>query len=172
MSRPKTRAELLYQAEEEFDKLHKLVAEVPLDERETPGACEAWSVKDILAHLDAWHEMFLRWEVVGSTGEIPAMPAAGYTWKQTPELNQAIYERHKADDWDAVVTRLRHSYERVIEVISAHSDEELFTKKLVPWTGSTSIGSYAVSASSSHYAWASRLIRRWLKANRDLAAHH
>ena len=27
--------------------------------RHEPGACEAWSVKDILAHLDAWHELFL-----------------------------------------------------------------------------------------------------------------
>jgi len=165
MTRPKNRDDLLYAAEEEFAKLHEIVEQVPEDLRATPGACDEWSVKDLLAHLDAWHEMFLRWEAVGATGEVPAMPAAGFTWAQTPELNQEIFERHRHDDWDLVQSRLDHSYRKILEVISSHTDEDLFTKKRFAWTGSTSIGSYAVSATSSHYGWAANLIRKWLKSN-------
>ena len=42
-------------------------------------------------------------------------------------------------------------------------DEELFTKKKYHWTGSTSLGSYLVSATSSHYDWALKLIRKSIK---------
>jgi hypothetical protein len=58
---------------------------------------------------------------------------------------------------------LKDSHQKMMAIISGHSDEELFTKKRYKWTGSTSLGSYAVSASSSHYQWAIDLIRKWVK---------
>jgi hypothetical protein len=163
MPRPTTRSELLDATEAEYHSLLGIVTSVPEDLRELPGACDDWSVKDLLAHLDAWHEMFLMWDAVGLAGGTPAMPAPGYTWAQIPALNQEIYERHKRDPWDQVVSRLERSFTRVDEVIASYSNDDLFTKKRYPWTGSTSVGSYATSATSSHYAWAHKLIRRWLK---------
>ena len=77
-----------------------LIAEV---DRERPGACEQWSVKDLLAHLDAWHELFLGWEAEGSDGGKPAMPAPGFTWAQTPKLNADIHARTVDDRWNEVV---------------------------------------------------------------------
>jgi hypothetical protein len=44
--------------------------------------------------------------------------------------------------------------------METHSDEELFEKKRYQWTGTTSLGSYLVSATSSHYEWALKLIKR------------
>jgi hypothetical protein len=52
-------------------------------------------------------------------------------------------------------------------LIEAHGDEELFTKKRYAWTGSTSLGAYLVSATSSHYDWATKKLR---KAKRAFAA--
>lgn len=167
MTRPKNRSDLLYQAEEEFDILHKIVEQVPQGLREVPGACGEWSVKDILAHLDVWHEMFLRWDAVGSAGDMPSMPAEGYNWSQIPALNHEIFERHRYDDWHLVETRLKHSYEKVLEVMSSYTDDDLFTKKRFEWTGSTSIASFAISASSSHYAWATKLIKTWLRTQAE-----
>jgi hypothetical protein len=91
------------------------------------------------------------------------MPAPGRTWAQTPALHQAIFERFQHDPWDDVAERLHRSFDRVRDVIETYSDVDLFAKKQFPWTGSTSVGSYFVSASSSHYAWASKLIRKWAK---------
>ena len=147
----------------EFGRLWDAVGLVDSAARERPGACEAWSVKDLLAHLDAWHQMVLDWETVGSAGGKPEMPAPGRTWAETPTVNQLIFERTKDDPWVEVVERLRNSHKRVMEVVDSYNSEELFTKMRYPWTGSTSVGSYFVSASSSHYAWASKLIRRWGK---------
>ncbi|MDR9452257.1 MAG: ClbS/DfsB family four-helix bundle protein, partial [Acidimicrobiia bacterium] len=132
-------------------------------ERARPGACEVWSVKDLLAHLDAWHEMVLAWEAVGSAGGTPQMPAPGFTWAETPALNQQLFERSEHDLWDDVVGRVQASHEKVMAVIESHSDEDLFTKKRFPWIGSTSVGTYLRGASASHYLWASKLIRKWAK---------
>jgi len=38
-------------------------------------------------------------------------------------------------------------------IIEIHNDDELFTKKKYNWTGTTSLGSYFISATSSHYDW-------------------
>jgi hypothetical protein len=37
--------------------------------------------------------------------------------------------------------------------------EELFTKKKYQWTGTTSLGAYLVSATSSHYDWGLKTIK-------------
>ena len=139
------------------------VSDVPELDREFSGACEHWSVKDLLAHLDAWHTMFLTWENAGSQGEQIEMPAPGYGWSDTPALNADIYDRTKDDDWVEVESRLRASHAAILAVIDRYTDDDLFTKKRFSWTGTTSVGSYAVSATSSHYAWASKLIRRYAK---------
>ena len=164
MTRPTDRAGLLEAVATEFEKLHLAIGQIPEEDLDKPGACEQWSVKDIVAHLDAWHEMFLCWEAEGSTGVKPDMPAPGYGWSDTPALNQAIFERGADDPWPAVIARVNQSHDQVTTVISSYTDDELFTKKRYPWTGSTSIGSYAVSATSSHYAWAAKLIRKFAKS--------
>jgi hypothetical protein len=166
MGRPTDKDGLLDAARVEFDRLLDAVDRVPVDDRERPGACEQWSVKDLLAHLDAWHELFLTWEAAGSAGEAPQMPAPGYGWTDTPALNAAIQQRTADDAWDDVCGRLQRSHGVVLDVIAGYDNAELFTKRRVPWTGSTSIGSYATSATSSHYAWASKLIRRWARRSR------
>ncbi len=164
MARPTNKTELLDAASAEFEKLWSAVDDVSQADRTKPGACEAWSVKDLLAHLDAWHELFLGWESVGRTGGKPQIPAAGYTFGETPALNESIYQRCRSDSWNDVDERLRSSHERAVVRIQDYEAEELFTKKRFAWTGTTSVGSYATSATSSHYAWASKHIRRWVKA--------
>ena len=161
MPRPATRTQLLDQAESEFTRLLDAVEGVPEPRRQIPGACDTWSVKDLLAHLDAWHRMFLSWEGAGSSGAKPEMPAPGFSWSETPALNDRLQRETADDGWDEVVARLKQSHEAALETIATYGDDDLFTKRRYAWTGSTSVGSYAVSATSSHYAWASKLIRAW-----------
>lgn len=164
MSRPTTRAELLERTTTDFEALMAAVDAVEPERRLGPSDYPRGSIKDMLAHLDAWQRMFLEWERVGRSGEVAQMPAPGYTWKTTPALNMAIHERHLGDSWQAVVGHLRESHEQVRGVIEAYTDDELFEKKRYRWTGSTSVGSYAVSATTSHYDWATKHLRRSAKA--------
>ncbi len=160
MSRPASRTELLARTTGDFDQLMDAVGAVPPERRLGPSDYPRGSVKDMLAHLDAWHRMFLQWERVGRTGEVAEMPAPGYSWRTTPALNMEIHAGHLDDPWEEVVERLRESHSKVRVVIESYSDDELFEKKRHRWTGSTSVGSYAVSATTSHYDWALKHLRK------------
>ena len=48
---------------------------------------------------------------------------------------------------------LEQSHKEVLELIEVFSNDELFTKGVYKWTGGTSLGSYFVSSTSSHYDW-------------------
>ena len=164
MPRPKTKEQLLSLSQENFDRLFSLIEPLSSEDRSKPGVNGEWSVKDILAHLTAWHHLFFTWYEEGSRGQKPEMPAPGYAWKTTPELNEKIYQEHRHQPYETVAAELKDSHQKMMALISSHSDEELFTKKMYKWTGSTSLGSYAISASSSHYQCAIDLIKKWAKS--------
>jgi len=163
MSRPTNKIELQKLSQSEYKKLIDKVKLLPPEVLLKSGACELWSIKDILAHLDVWHGMVLDWYAIGLRGEKPEIPGKGYTWKTTPALNHKIYLENKDVSLEDVFSRLDKSYNKVQELISKHTDDELFTKKKYAWTGSTSLGAYFISCTSSHYDWASKLIKKFLK---------
>ena len=84
----------------------------------------------------------------------------GYTWKTAPALNLWIWEKYQATPLSEAKQLLNQSFKKLRTIINQHSNEELFTKKKYKWTGSTSLGSYLVSATSSHYDWGLKLIKK------------
>lgn len=129
-------------------------------EQEFPEGTLNRNIKDVLAHLHAWHLMLLDWYTVGMSGQKPDMPAKGYTWKTLPDLNREIQKRYAQVSLNDAKGLFRQSFKTVLKIIEIHSEEELFTKKKYDWTGSTSLGAYLISATSSHYDWGYKLIRR------------
>jgi len=103
---------------------------------------------------------------VGMIGNKPDMPAKGYTWKSTKELNYKIWQKYQNTSLAEAKALLADSYQEIQKIINKHSNEELFTKKYFPWTNSTSLAAYLISSSSSHYDWAYKLIA---KARKSLA---
>ncbi|MEM9983896.1 MAG: ClbS/DfsB family four-helix bundle protein [Bacteroidota bacterium] len=162
MPRPQTKTEIISQSEGQFDQLLFLVASMVPELRQSdfsPGTMNR-NVRDVFAHLHHWHLLLLGWYKVGMSGEKPHMPAKGYTWKNTSELNLWIWEQYQSHSLNQIFAKLRSSHEEVICLINAHSEEELFEKKRYAWTGSTSLGAYLISATSSHYHWAYKLIKK------------
>ena len=108
--------------------------------------------------------MCLGWYRAGLEGENPPVPAEGYKWNETPALNQAIYEAHKDDSLEEVREAFDRSYEEILSVIEMTKESALFTPKLFAWTRDNAMGTYFVSATSSHYAWARKEIRKGFRA--------
>ncbi|MDR1293663.1 MAG: ClbS/DfsB family four-helix bundle protein [Bifidobacteriaceae bacterium] len=162
MPRPTTKDDLMAAATAGYRKLMALVDAIPADRLESEFVFDDRdrNVRDVLAHLTAWHGMMRRWYSEGMAGAKPDMPAAGYTWRGVPALNHVIWQDAQEVSVDQVRARLDASHADMVNLIGAHTDSELFTKKLYPWTGSTSLGSYLVSATSSHYDWAQKKLRR------------
>lgn len=56
--------------------------------------------------------------------------------------------------------KFEQTHQQVHALMEQHTEAELFEKKRYAWTGSTSLGAYLISATSSHYDWAWKLIRK------------
>ena len=162
MPRPRDKESLLTLSHENFEKLNTLVDSFSAEDQlaEFPKGTMNRNIRDVLAHLHHWHLMMMGWYEIGMAGEKPDMPATGYTWRTVPDLNRMIWEKYNTYNLDEVRGLFNSSHQSVYELIKRHSNEELFQKKRYPWTGSTSLGAYLVSATSSHYDWALKLIRK------------
>lgn len=163
MSRPDSKNQLLARIPQEHDALAAYLEKLTPEQMTAPVVVGEWAVKDVLTHLTAWEQMFLGWYRAGQRGEQPVTPAVGYTWQQIPALNQHIYEQYRDCSAEEILARFHASYAEIVDAIAEMTDEELFTPKVYRWTKSTTLGSYAVSATCSHYAWALKEIRRGFK---------
>ncbi len=59
---------------------------------------------------------------------------------------------------------LADSHEKVMALAEKFSDDELFAKKHFDWTGTSNLGSYFISTTSSHYDWAIKKLKAHRKA--------
>ncbi|MGV8083816.1 MAG: ClbS/DfsB family four-helix bundle protein [Coriobacteriia bacterium] len=165
MPRPATKDALLEASNAELQLLFAEIDSIPenLQNTEFPFEGGDRNIKDVVCHLHEWHKLMLGWYEVGMRGEKPDIPAPGYTWKTTPALNEALRAKHADTALLQALDALRASHDEVRSLIAAHTDEELFTKQRYPWTGTTSLGAYLVSSTSSHYDWARKKVRKLKK---------
>jgi len=164
MPRARTKKELLLFGKSEFEKLMDFAETYEKKEFLQEPIFDNRTIKDILAHLYAWHKLELTWYKEGMNGGKPEIPAPGYTFKTAPALNEKLYQDYKAIGWEDIKEKLGASHKELMSLVGKHTEEELFTKMKYAWTGSTSMGTYFASALSSHYNWASELLRKKLKS--------
>jgi hypothetical protein len=164
MPRPTNKKELLELAEINFNKLLKFIEEL-LDEFKTKIYNNNElndrdkTISDVICHLHEWHLMMENWYKIGMSGKKPAIPAEDVTWQTLPVLNHRIYEKYKGTELKKAIIMFKKSHKDIIALIEKHTDNELFTKKKYEWTGTTSLGAYLISASSSHYDWGLKTVK-------------
>ena len=168
MPRPTTKADLIQAANEQFAKLWTLISEMSDEEKSAdivPNERDK-NVRDVLVHLYEWHCLLLNW-IRSNTNRNPApfLPAP-YNWKTYPQMNVAFWEKHQSTSYSDAETMLNKTHKEVMALIETFSNEELFSKGAFDWTGTTTLGSYCVSAIASHYDWAIKDIKKALKKYR------
>ena len=168
MPRPTTKADLIQAANEQFAKLWTLIGEMSDEEKSAdivPNERDK-NVRDVLAHLYEWHCLLLNW-IRSNTNRNPApfLPTP-YNWKTYPQMNVVFWEKHQNTSYTDAETMLKKTHKEVLALIETFSNEALFSKGTFDWTGTTTLGSYCVSATSSHYDWAIKDIKKALKKYR------
>lgn len=166
MARPQTKDDLLEQAQTNYNKLIHLIETLTPEEQlgEFPFDGRDRQIRDCLVHLYEWHQLFINWVNNNQSDEIVPFLPTPYNWKNYPQMNQAFFEKHQATSLEQAKKILAESHLTCLEIIKQFSNEELFTKKYFNWTGTTSLGSYGVSATSSHYDWALKTIRKYTRS--------
>ena len=171
MPRPQTKNDLLELAAKNYDKLFAFIDGLSSEEqqKEFPQGTLNRNISDVLAHMHEWHNMVLDWYEVGMRGETLAIPAEGYNWRQIPELNQGIWERYRHMDLEESKRLFNKTHKAMLEIVERHTNDELFERARYHWCGNNAMGAYFVSATSSHYDWGLKLMRRCRKKMQVLA---
>lgn len=165
MARPATKEQLIQAGEENFNKLFILINSMSGKEQEEEFSFEDRdrNIRDVLVHLHEWHKLLLNWVNSNQSGNKINFLPDPYNWKTYPQMNIGFWEKHQQTPLEKATLLLRKSHSDVMSLIESFTNEELFTNKYFPWTGTTSLGSYCVSATSSHYDWAMKKIRKHKK---------
>lgn len=168
MARAATKDDLIASASTNINKLWLLIDGMSDEERGTIFLFEDRdkNVRDVLVHLYEWHQLLIHWIEANRQNENKPFLPQPYNWKTYPEMNIKFWEKHQNTTYDEAVVALKQSHADVMRLIESFSDHELFTKKYFSWTGTTSLGGYCVSATTSHYEWAIKKLKKHIKCIR------
>jgi uncharacterized protein (TIGR03083 family) len=161
-----SKSDLVSAIEAERRQLEEALAGLTDEQMTQPGVCEGWSAKDLMAHLVEWEQMLLGWYRAGVRGGVPKTPAPDFSWGQLPALNQRIYEKHHDRSLSDVRADFDASYREIHDLVAGLPEAELLEPRRYSWLGKHALASYVAPNTSSHYAWARKLVRKWAREAR------
>jgi hypothetical protein len=161
MAKQSNKDQLVRDIQTERRRLEKCLAVVEKTDMTLPGVVGNWSVKDVLAHLVAWEQLFLMWYQAGMRDETPAVNPVGMRRKDIDALNQQIYEKNRSRSLDEVWNEFIDSYQQILRTVQSIPENEMFSKDFFSWTGSLKLADYIAGNTCNHYAWANTKIRMW-----------
>lgn len=82
-----------------------------------------------------------------------------YNWKTYGGMNMDFWEKHQGTSLEDAKNMFQNSHGEVIKLAQSFSNEELFSKGVYDWVGGSTLGSYFVSVTSSHYDWAMKKLK-------------
>ncbi len=179
MGRATTKPDLIKAANEQFEKLWKLIDSMTEDEQTAAfnfgdnfNKKEAhWkrdkTLRDVLIHLYEWHQLLLNWTKANQKGEKKPFLPEPYNWKTYGQMNVEFWEKHQSTPYEDSRKMLYDSHKKVMTMIEEFTDKELFDNKYFDWTGNSTLGAYCVSATSSHYDWAMKKMKAHIKGYRE-----
>lgn len=171
MGRPTTKTDLLTAAATNYEKLNDLIQSLTEKELTTPfnfagdpKKTEAhWTrdnnLRDVLIHLYEWHQLLLYWVQSNQSGEATPFIPKPYNWKSYGKMNVEFWKKHQSTSLEEAKHLLQVSHSEVMKLAETFSNEELFSKGVYKWVGGSTLGSYFVSVTASHYDWAMKKLK-------------
>ena len=171
MGRPTTKDELMTASQVNYENLNTIIDSMtetelsePFDFKADVSKKEAhWkrdkNLRDVLIHLYEWHNLLLKWIERSRSGEKASFIPQPYNWRTYGDMNIEFWKNHQSTTLEAAKSMLEQSHRKVMELAQTFSNEELFSKEIYPWVGSSTLGSYFTSVTASHYVWAVKKLK-------------
>lgn len=166
MGKHRNKAELLEDIQVQRRRLEANLAVLTQAEMRAPGVVGTWSVKDVLAHLVAWEQLFVSWYEAGLAGEMPATAPVGMSTKAIADLNQRIYVQNRRRSLKTIQAEFTTSHQRVWACLQAIPEEAMFAEGLYAWTGKLTLTEYIAGNTCNHYRWATTQIRKGFRKSK------
>lgn len=171
MPRPQTKNDLMEAASSNYDKLLKLIDSMTENELSTEFDFSSdakkkeahWrrdkNIRDVLIHLHEWHNLMLEWVDNNKAGVYKPFLVEGYNWKTYGDMNILFWKRNQSVTYEMALEQFQESHKKIMDTIQTMSNDELFQRNVYDWVGGSTIGSYFISVTSSHYDWAMKKIK-------------
>lgn len=166
MPRAKSKTDLLNDSTNNFDKLNVLINTMSLSNQEALFLFEDRdkNVKDVIVHLYEWQQLMLTWVRENIKGNPTPFLPKPYNFRTYGIYNtKVIWKKHFETKLQDAKFMLAQSHQKTMKLIESFTNEELFTKKVYKWTNTSTLGSYFVSTTASHYDWAINKIKKHIK---------
>lgn len=135
------------------------------EEMHDPNVHAGKSVKDILAHMSAWHLRLLSWTDRHRRDELVLVPAEGIAWDERHILNEESHEANKSRGLLTINREFRETHARVLYMVDSLSERELVDPARFRWANGP-LGLLVCRITFEHYLHHAAQIRRWmLRAN-------
>ena len=178
MPRPTNKSDLIKAANDEFAKLCDILQNSPKEllrsdfKGALPKNRRDKNARDVLAHLFEWQKMLENFilnnlDLSGDKATpkavvTPFLPQP-YNFKTYPKLNVELHKKHQNTSFKTAFSELKASHERVLRLLEKINESDLFTKAKFKFTLTSSLASYAISSTSSHYVWAIKQLKSGFK---------
>lgn len=146
------------------DEIGLVVAEVGEERVMQPGSFDAWTFKDIIAHLTSWRLTTVARLEAGLRGEEPSMPwpARFDEEDDLEEINRWFFEVNRDKPLAEVLRESHETFERVERAIAALPERDLLEPDRFSWLEGYALGPAVVRGTLDHYHEHEPEIRAWL----------
>lgn len=162
---PRDRLHLIALIDSQFAKLWDLIEPLTKDEA-LFTVDDDFTIKDLIAIRVWWSAALVKWIKAGQKNKTMAIPAEGYTWRDTPALNREIAQESRTKSFPSLRKNLATNKDHVLALVSELTDNELEQLGVYDWTGKWPVMRWVSVSTSSQYAGAVRQIRKALKTKR------
>ena len=128
-----------------------------------PSVENAWSVKDILAHITDWEKRMVQWIEESLQDKTPERPAPGMTWDDLDKLNEQTYLANKDRSLDEILVGFHDSCQQSLKVIEALTEEDLLDPNRFEWREGNPLWHMVAANMWEHYQEHRETIDNWLE---------
>lgn len=115
------------------------------EEKEATGELGDWAAKDYIVHVTYWREIYTqRLRAAVSGGEVPP-PDPDFLLS-----NDAVFEEHKNDPWNAVMNWAGQAQDELIQAIDAIDEPSLIDPEKFDWTNDRPLWQYIAFGEGYH----------------------
>ena len=135
----------------------------PLDKTQylTEGVIPEWSIKDILAHINSWHNRLLKILDAALHNQKPSLTGPD-TVEEMDKLNAQFYQENKTLPLDEVLADFHTSYQRIFDIVQAMPEEDLVNPHKFAWSKGTPLWQSIAGDTYEHYQEHTEQIQHWL----------
>jgi hypothetical protein len=157
---------------EERDRWEELLASLNEEKITTPLLPSNWSIKDVIAHLQAWQQRSIARVEAAWLNREPEFPR----WPEgfdpdsegnTDRVNAWIYESCREQAWSTVHQNWREGFDRFLELAEAIAEKDLLDSGCYPWLKGHPLA-FILVASYDHHQEHLEKTQVWLREHGNL----